>query len=100
MGSTDIREYELVYIVQPDVDPTAMSELQDRLAQAITGQHGEILSTETWGKRNLAYPIKKNVVGHYVLQRFQMAPEGTAELERLLRFNENVMRYLVMRGDE
>jgi small subunit ribosomal protein S6 len=77
-----------------------MSELQDRIAQAVAGQQGVILSTEMWNKRNLAYPIKKNVVGHYVLQRFQMAPEGTAELERLLRFNENVMRYLVMRGDE
>jgi small subunit ribosomal protein S6 len=100
MSSTDIREYQLVYIVQPDVEPTAMSELQDRIAQAVAGQQGVILSTEMWNKRNLAYPIKKNVVGHYVLQRFQMAPEGTAELERLLRFNENVMRYLVMRGDE
>jgi small subunit ribosomal protein S6 len=100
MSSTDIREYELVYVLQPDVDPTTMNELRDRLAQAITSQQGEVLSTEVWGKRTLAYPIKKQVVGHYVLQRFQMAPEGTVELERLLRFNENVMRYLVMRGDD
>jgi small subunit ribosomal protein S6 len=100
MSSTDIREYELVYILQPDVEPTAMNELRDRLAQAITSQQGTVLSTEVWGKRNLAYPIKKNVVGHYILQRFQMAPEGAAEVERLLRLDENVMRYLVMRGDE
>lgn len=100
MSSTDIREYELVYIMQADIDPTTISEFQERVAQAITSQQGEVLSTEVWGRRNLAYPIQKQVVGHYVLQRFQMAPEGTVELERLLRFNENVMRFLVMRGDE
>jgi small subunit ribosomal protein S6 len=58
------------------------------------------VATETWGRRNLAYPIKKYGTGHYVLQRFEMNPGGTAELDRLLRFNENVMRYLLTRTDE
>jgi small subunit ribosomal protein S6 len=99
-ASTDIRQYELLYILQPNVEQTAMAELTNRLTQAITGQQGEILGTELWGKRNLAYTIQKYGTGHYVLHRFQMNPAGTAELDRLLRFNENVIRYLIMRDDE
>jgi small subunit ribosomal protein S6 len=100
MSSTDLREYELVYILQPDVDEGAMNDLSNRLAQAIGSQQGKIVATEIWGRRNLAYPIKKYGVGHYVLQRFEMNPQGTTELDRLLRFNENVMRYLLTRTDE
>ncbi len=53
-----------------------------------------------WGKRTLAYPIKKLFEGHYVLHRFEMAPNGTGEIDRLLRYNENVLRYLLIRLDE
>lgn len=100
MTSTDLREYELVYIMQPDVDEGTLNDLSNRLAQAIGSQAGKILATENWGRRNLAYPINKRGVGHYVLHRFEMNPEGTVELDRLLRFNENVMRYLLTRTDE
>ena len=100
MTSTDLREYELVYILRADVDESAITDLSNRLAQAVGSQHGKILSTENWGRRNLAYQINKQGVGIYVLQRIQMEPTGTAELDRVLRFNENVMRYLLTRTDE
>jgi len=100
MTSTQINEYELVYILQPNVDQDAISDFNNRLVQTITSQQGRLLATELWGKRNLAYTIKKFGTGHYVLNRFQMAPEGTEELDRLLRFNENVIRYLLMRNDD
>jgi small subunit ribosomal protein S6 len=100
MTSTDLREYELVYILRTDVDESAMTDLSNRLAQAVSSQQGKIVSTENWGRRNLAYQINKQGVGIYVLQRIQMEPTGAAELDRVLRFNENVMRYLLTRTDE
>lgn len=94
------REYEMVYVAQPDIGDDGLRQLNDRLAQAISSQQGAISTTEVWGKRTLAYPINKYFEGHYVLQRFQMAAAGTEELDRLLRLNENVLRYLILRTDD
>jgi small subunit ribosomal protein S6 len=100
MSSTDLHKYEMIYILQPDVDTNTANDVQNRLAQAITSQQGEVTATEVWGKRNLAYTIDKYGTGIYVLHRFTMNPAGADELERLLRFNENVIRYLILRDDE
>ena len=97
---TETREYEMVYVTQPDIGDDGLRQLSDRLTQTISSQHGAISATETWGKRTLAYPIDKYFEGHYVLQRFQMAAAGTEELDRLLRLNENVLRYLILRTDD
>ena len=98
--SNDKREYEMVYVAQPDIGEEGLRQLNERLSQAISSQQGAISGTEMWGKRTLAYPIKKYYEGHYVLQRFVMAPAGAQELDRLFRLNENVIRYLIMRTDE
>lgn len=100
MADSDLREYELVYILQPDLDEQGVTGINDRLGQIVTDQAGSITTTELWGRRTLAYPIGKFFEGIYVLQRFQMQPEATGELDRLLRFNENVIRYLLIRTDD
>ncbi len=100
MENTEKREYEMVYVAQPDLAEDGLRDLNERLSQLIASQQGTVSGTEMWGKRTLAYPIKKFYEGHYVLHRFQMAPAGTEELDRLLRLNENVLRYLVVRTDE
>ena len=100
MSSTDLHSYEMIYILQPDADSKTISDVQSRLAQAIANQQGEIKATEVWGKRNLAYTIQKYVTGYYVLHRFDMNPAGAEELDRLLRFNESVIRYMILRDDE
>ena len=94
------HEYELVYIVQPEVSDDALTSFNERVTELIGAQNGEVTGTELWGKRTLAYPIRKQFEGHYVLHRFEMAPTGTPELERMLRFSEDVLRYLVIRTDE
>lgn len=94
------REYELVYVLQGSLDDDGVRDFNERLNQVIETQSGSVTSTEVWGRRTLAYPIGKNFEGHYILERFQMSPAGTAELDRLLRFNENVMRYLLIRSGE
>jgi small subunit ribosomal protein S6 len=94
------HEYELVFIMQPELDEQGIFNINERLTQIVTSQEGTVSGTEMWGKRTLAYPIKKYFEGHYVLHRFQMNPSGAAEIDRLLRFNENVIRYLMIRTDE
>ncbi len=100
MANSDLREYELVYILQPELDEQGVTGINERLSQIVTEQSGSITATEMWGRRTLAYPIGKFFEGTYVLHRFQMQPETTGELDRLLRFNENVIRYLLIRTDE
>ena len=100
MSGTDRHEYELVYILQPEMSDDSVAGFNERVTGTIAAQDGEMLGIELWGKRALAYPIRNNFEGHYVLQRFQMDPGGTDELERLLRFSEDTLRYLVIRTDE
>ena len=94
------HEYELVYILLGNLDDEGVREFNERFNDVIVSQSGEVNTTEIWGRRTLAYPIGKNFDGIYVMQRFQMLPSGTAELDRLMRFNENVIRHLLLRTDE
>lgn len=96
----DQREYELVYVLVNTLDEEGVRNFNERISQTIAAQSGVVNATEIWGKRTLAYPIGKNFEGIYVLQRFQMPPAGTEEVDRLLRFSENVIRYLLIRTDE
>lgn len=100
MDLKDMREYELVYILQPEISEEGISDLNDRVAGMVAQQEGEGLVTELWGRRTLAYEINKRWEGVYVLHRFQMTPQGTNEVDRILRFNEDVLRYLLVRTDE
>lgn len=95
-----MHSYELVYVLQPDANQETTTDFQNRLAQLIIDQQGEVTATEVWGKRNLAYEIDKFGTGYYVLNRFNMRPSGSEEVERMLRLNENVLRYLLMRDDD
>jgi small subunit ribosomal protein S6 len=94
------REYELVYILQSGLDDEGVRAFNDRLNQVIESHTGVVTTTEIWGRRTLAYPIGKNFDGVYILERFQLLPAGVEEVERFLRFNENVIRHLVIRLGE
>lgn len=96
----DQREYELVFVLLGNMDDESVKNFNDRLHQVIVSQSGTVNSTEIWGRRTLAYPIGKNFDGIYVLERFQMLPSGADELDRHLRFNESVIRYLLIRTGE
>jgi small subunit ribosomal protein S6 len=100
MAEQDNRDYELVYILQPNMDENNILALNERLSQVVAGQNGAITATELWGRRGLAYTIKKFGEGHYILQHINMQPAGATEVERFLRLNEDVIRYLMIRTDE
>jgi small subunit ribosomal protein S6 len=89
-----MREYELVFIVHPDLDENATNEVVERVKGWITEAGGTIEKVDPWGKRKLAYPIRKQNEGQYFLFKTQLTPSFVVELERNLRFIEPVMRFL------
>lgn len=94
------HDYELVYVLQPTLDEQSIVAINERVEQIVTSGNGTMTTTELWGRRTLAYPINKQFEGHYVMQQFSMDPTKVGEIDRVLRLNENVMRYLVLRTDE
>lgn len=90
-----MRDYEVVFIVHPDLDESAFDEVVDRVTGWITEAGGTVSNKDVWGKRELAYPIRKKKEGQYVLLNTQMAPSFCATLERNMRFLEPVMRFLI-----
>ncbi len=90
-----MREYEVVIIIQPDLDETATTAVIDRVKGWITDANGNVAKTDLWGKRRMAYSIRKQHEGFYVLLQAQMDPAFVDTLERNLQLQEPVMRYLV-----
>jgi small subunit ribosomal protein S6 len=91
-----MRDYELTFIVHPELDESAFNDVLERVTGWITDGGGEVEKTDLWGKRTLAYPIRKQTEGHYVLMHTQLDPEFCSELERNLRFLEPIMRFLLI----
>jgi small subunit ribosomal protein S6 len=88
-----MREYELIFIVHPDLDENAFNEVLNRIKGWISEEGGEITKADLWGKRKFAYPIRKQIEGQYVLLHTKMEAKICAQLERNLRYLEPVMRY-------
>jgi len=92
--------YENVFIARQDISATQVDSLADAFAGAIEGMGGKVAKREYWGLRNLAYKIKKNRKGHYVLLNLDAPADAVHEMERLMRINEDVLRYLTVRIEE
>ena len=90
-----MRNYELVCIVQPDLDETAFNETVERVKSWVSDAGGQIDKVDMWGKRKLAYLIRKQREGNYVLLNITLPTEATRELERNIRFLEPVMRHML-----
>jgi small subunit ribosomal protein S6 len=88
-----MREYEIIFIVHPDLDEKALDEVISRVSSWITEDGGEIIKSDIWGMRKLAYPIRKQSEGQYVLMQIKMAPTFGAQLERNMHILESVMRF-------
>jgi len=91
------RDYELVFIIAPEVGEDTLEATIGNVNQFITGKGGEISDEERWGKRKLAYPIKSLLEGNYVLTRFKMKPTWSKELEANLQISEDILRHLLIR---
>ena len=92
--------YENVFIARQDISGAQVDQLADGFTQLIAEQGGQVKKREYWGLRNLSYRINKNRKGHYVLFNIDAPAPAIAELERTMRINEDVLRYLTLRVDE
>jgi len=93
-----VNEYELVSIVHPRLNADETAAAIANIEAQIATNGGEMLSTDVWGRRRLAYPIKHLLEGTYVLMTFRLPPEGAPVLEAWLRISEQVIRHLLVRG--
>ena len=93
----DLRDYELVIVVSPQLNEESSEAAIDKVNRYITGKGGNIVDTQRWGKRKLAYPIKHFNEGNYVLFKFKMKPAFSRELEANLRISEEVIRHLLVK---
>lgn len=91
--------YESVFIARQDISTAQAEALGDTFAEIIANLGGTVSKKEYWGLRNLAYRIKKNRKGHYMLLNVDAPPGAVAELERNMRINEDILRYMTVRVD-
>ena len=91
--------YEAVYILNPSLSEEQIAALVAKF-KAVVEANGTVSEIDEWGKRRLAYPINDLNEGHYVLMTFTAAPELPAELDRVLKITEGVMRSMIICKDE
>jgi len=95
-----LREYEILYIVRADLDDDKVQDIIKRVNTLIEKSSGSVDRTNIWGKRKLAYEVKHQKEGSYVLQDFQFDPSRVPELEAALKITEEVLRHLIVRKPE
>jgi len=95
-----LRDYEVLYIVRADLDDEKVQDIVKRVGTLIEKAGGTLERTNLWGKRKLAYEVKHQKEGAYVLQDFQIGPEHIPELESALKITEEVLRHLIVRKPE
>ncbi|MFC1971892.1 30S ribosomal protein S6 [Chloroflexota bacterium] len=91
-----LRDYELVLIIKPDVAEEALEATLDNLGKYITETGGTVSNIDRWGKKKLAYPIKHFLEGQYVLTQFKMSPASGKQMEANIRISEDVLRHLLI----
>jgi small subunit ribosomal protein S6 len=94
-----LRDYELLLIISPEVAEEDLEAAVGKVSQAISDRGGLVSTTEQQGKRKLAYPIGHFLEGTYVLIKLQMEPTQCRELEAGLRISEEVVRHLLTKSD-
>lgn len=95
-----MRSYELVFIVNPAVDADGLAALIDSVQNTVVRSGGKVVQVEPWGLRRLAYPIRRQWEGQYVLMRLELDPKGVADVERSFKLSEQIMRHLIVCSDE
>ena len=95
-----MRQYELILILQPDLDEETKTGVIDRVKKLITDNDGQITKLDLWGSRQLAYEIQDFRDGFYVYMEVELNPEFGTELKQNLRYIEPVIRYMLTKKDE
>lgn len=90
-----MKKYEIMYILKANLEEGARKEVMEKLHAILTNNGGKVANVNEWGLRDLAYPIKKESKGYYVVIKVECEPNATKEFDRKTKINSNVLRYLV-----
>lgn len=95
-----MANYESVIIARQDLGTSQVNTLVEELTGVIKAEGGEVVKVDNWGLKNLAYRVKKNRKGYYVLLDIVAPASAISEYERRIRLNEDVIRYMTVRVEE
>lgn len=95
-----MASYEVMYILVPNLEDEAYAAANQRFSDLITENGGRVDKVDVWGKRRLAYELKKRREGYYTLIYFDAPAAAVKELDRVLRINENILRHMIVRHEE
>jgi len=98
----DLREYELLYILRPNLGDESLTPAIDKVNQLVANGGGEVyevLQAPPWGRRRLAYPIDKHTEGYYVVNHLRLDPAQSDDFERQLMISDDVIRHILIRQD-
>ena len=95
-----MREYELMVILNPEVEERAVEPTLKKFLEVVTKENGTVDKLDIWGRRRLAYEIQKKSEGIYAVVNFTAEPQAAKELDRVLSLNEAVMRTKIIRPEE
>jgi len=90
-----MREYEIVFIAHPDLEENALNEVTEKVKGWVTEAGGSVTKADFWGRRRLAYAIRKQKEGQYILLKVKLEPTSVVGIERNLRFLEPVLRFAI-----
>lgn len=93
-----MNQYEIAVLYHPDLE-VDLSKAEEKVAKIITGNGGKITKTDNWGKRKLAYTIKKQEFAVYVFYTVDIPGDGVKKVENTLNITDEVIRYLIVRPD-
>lgn len=94
-----MKSYELMLIFDPSLEESKITEELSKITSIIEKNKGEILSKDTWGIKKLAYPIKRQENGYYILLYFNSDSKVLLELDRLNKINDKILRHLIVKGN-
>jgi small subunit ribosomal protein S6 len=95
-----MRNYEVAFIAHPELDEASLNALVEKAKGWVSAAGGQVMQVDLWGRRRLAYPIRKQREGQYVLMQTQITAVAIHDVERNLRLTEQVMRFQIIRTDD
>ncbi len=95
-----MRKYEILYIIRPNIEEEAKKALVERFDSILTDNGAEIIESKEWGKRRLAYEIKKYRDGIYHIVKVHSEPKAVQEFDRLARINDDIIRHMIVKEED
>ena len=91
-----MRSYETLFVINPELDEERIKAVIEKYTNLLKEQGAEVVSVDQWGRRRLAYEIRKYREGSYVLINFDAEPEALKELERIFRIDSDILRFIIV----